>query len=35
VLRIYDKPSPGQKRWRLVASGQLELGRRKDTRSAR
>jgi hypothetical protein len=29
VLRIYDKPSPGQKRWRLVATGQLEFGRRK------
>jgi hypothetical protein len=29
VLRIYDRPSPGQKRWRLVASSQLELGRRK------
>jgi hypothetical protein len=29
VLRIYDKPSPGQKRWRLVAAAPLELGRRK------
>jgi hypothetical protein len=29
VLRIYDRPSPGQKRWRLVASSPLDFGRRK------
>jgi hypothetical protein len=29
VLRIYDKPPPGQKRWRLVASRQLDFGGRR------
>ena len=28
VLRIYDKPPPGQKRWRLVATRQLDFGGR-------
>jgi hypothetical protein len=30
VLRIYDKPSPGQKKWRLIATSRpLEVGGRK------
>jgi hypothetical protein len=29
VLRIYDRPSPGQTRWRLVATRPLDFGRRK------
>ena len=30
VLHIYDKPSPGQKKWRLIATSRpLELGGKK------
>jgi hypothetical protein len=29
VLHVYDRPSAGQKRWRLIATGQVDFGRRK------